>query len=285
MDSTPSKPCKVFNLHSSKTLQDYITDINDKKEEIEKLSNETICEMIGYLPDRVIENSLGKFNKMEEQGENSIVYSLKDREIALKIMKNNIANKRELEFYMYFSENYLNFPVVYKDVECIACNLENDNKEDCMVVLSELYDGSLNSVKRQLSKDQILSMIIQVSYACSILEKHELVHGDLHSGNILYKNVDENDVIPFEIDDKIYNLKTFGKLWVLWDFGNMTYTGEMIKSVNIKAIDTLHTDLNKLFTLINKSYINDLLYGDNYKNIKNTNHLINYLLQKYPNLY
>jgi hypothetical protein len=280
MDSTPSKSHKSYK---SKTLKDYMLDINDKKEEIEKLSNETICDMIGHLPDRIIENSLGNFNKMDEQGENSIVYSLKDKGISLKIMKNNIANKRELDFYMYFSENYLNFPVVYKDVECVACNLENDNKEDCMVVLSELYDGSLNSTKRQLSKEQILSMIVQVSYACSILEQHELVHGDLHSGNILYRNVEDNDVIPIEIGDKIYNIKTFGKLWVLWDFGNMTYTGEMINNVNIKAIDTLHTDLNKLFVLINKSYINDLLHGD--KNIKNTHQLIKYLLGKYPNLY
>jgi serine/threonine protein kinase len=193
-------------------------------------------------------------------------------------------NKRELDFYMYFSENYLHYPVIYKDIECRACHLNDlEKKDDCMVILSELYDGTLKSIKNTLSKEQILSMIIQVVYACSVLEQLELVHGDLHTANILYKNISD-DTIPIEIGEKTYPLKTYGKLWVLWDFGNMTYTGETIPIVEIKAIDTLHTDLYKLLVLVNKNYLNYLNELIDHKTIKTVKELIEYLFNRYPTL-
>ena len=280
--NTPPRHKDNFSL--SYSIEDYISTISEKKETISKLSDESICKMIGQLPDDVIEHSLGKFKKMSDQGENSSVYSLPKEGLALKIMENNQKNKRELDFYMYFSENYLHYPVIYKDIDCRACHLNDlEKKDDCMVILSELYDGTLKSVKNTLSKEQILSMIIQVVYACSVLEQLELVHGDLHTANILYKNISD-DTIPIEIEEKTYQLKTYGKLWVLWDFGNMTYTGETIPIVEIKAIDTLHTDLYKLLVLINKNYLNYLNELIDDKTIKTVKDLIEYLFNRYPTL-
>ena len=280
--NTPTHNKEKISL--SYSIEDYISTISEKKETISKLSDESICKMIGQLPDDVIEHSLGKFKKMSDQGENSSVYSLPKEGLALKIMENNQKNKRELDFYMYFSENYLHYPVIYKDIDCRACHLNDlEKKDDCMVILSELYDGTLKSVKNTLSKEQILSMIIQVVYACSVLEQLELVHGDLHTANILYKNISD-DTIPIEIEEKTYQLKTYGKLWVLWDFGNMTYTGETIPIVEIKAIDTLHTDLYKLLVLINKNYLNYLNELIDHKTIKTVKELIEYLFNRYPTL-
>jgi hypothetical protein len=280
--NTPTHNKEKISL--SYSVEDYISTISEKKETISKLSDESICKMIGQLPDDVIENSLGKFKKMSDQGENSSVYSLPKEGLALKIMENNQKNKRELDFYMYFSENYLHYPVIYKDIECRACHLNDlEKKDDCMVILSELYDGTLKSIKNTLSKEQILSMIIQVVYACSVLEQLELVHGDLHTANILYKNISD-DTIPIEIGEKTYPLKTYGKLWVLWDFGNMTYTGETIPIVEIKAIDTLHTDLYKLLVLVNKNYLNYLNELIDHKTIKTVKELIEYLFNRYPTL-
>ena len=62
-------------------------------------------------------------------------------------------------------------------------------------------------------------MIAQIISASSILEQLQLVHGDLHSANVLYKNVDNNDVIESKLGDTTYNIKKFEKLWVQWDFG------------------------------------------------------------------
>ena len=271
----------------SQLISDYMLSVNEKMEKINEITEESICEMIGNIPDNLI-NSLGQISKIGEQGENSIVYKIKDKGISIKIMKNTDKNKREIDFYMYFSSNYnndyLNFPVVYRDIECMACNNDEMKNEPCFIIISELYDGSLKSIKQKLSKEQIISLVAQIIYACSILEQLELVHGDLHSGNILYKNVDENDTIEAQIGDSSYAIKTFGKLWVLWDFGNMTYTGEITPETGIKALDTIKTDFHKIIPLVNKSYLTEFIYNNELKNASNTQILMNYLYEKYPNI-
>lgn len=271
----------------SQLISDYMLSVNEKMEKINEITEESICEMIGNIPDNLI-NSLGQISKIGEQGENSIVYKIKDKGISIKIMKNTDKNKREIDFYMYFSSNYnndyLNFPVVYRDIECMACNNDEMKNEPCFIIISELYDGSLKSIKQKLSKEQIISLVAQIIYSCSILEQLELVHGDLHSGNILYKNVDENDTIEAQIGDSSYAIKTFGKLWVLWDFGNMTYTGEITPETGIKALDTIKTDFHKIIPLVNKSYLTEFIYNNELKNASNTQILMNYLYEKYPNI-
>ena len=42
----------------------------------------------------------------------------------------------------------------------------------------------------------------------------------------------------------------------------MTYTGEMTPETSIKAVDTIRTDLHKFLPLINKSYIDELIYRE-----------------------
>ena len=121
-------------------------------EKINEISEESICDMVGNIPDNLI-HSLGEISKLGEQGENSIVYKIKDKGISIKIMKNTDKNKREIDFYMYFSNNYLNFPVVYRDIECMACNNDEMKNEPCFVLLSELYDGSFKSIKQNCYKD------------------------------------------------------------------------------------------------------------------------------------
>jgi serine/threonine protein kinase len=265
------------------SLKDYIDSIQSKSEIMNHIDMNSICNMVGYIPNKLIETSLGKFIKMGEQGENSIVYQVKDKGISIKIMKHSDKNKRENDFYFYFSNNYINFPVVYRDIDCMACPLEEKGENiSCLVVLSELYDGSLASIKSKLSKEQIISMVAQIISACSVLEQLELVHGDLHSGNVLYKNIDKDDFIQTQIQDKIYNIKTFGKLWVLWDFGNMTYTGELTPETSIRAIDTIRTDIHKFIPLVNKQYLNDLIYD--LKDAPSTKVLIDYLCEKYPDI-
>jgi hypothetical protein len=64
----------------------------------------------------------------------------------------------------------------------------------------------------------------------------------------------------------------------------MTYTGEITPETGVKAEDTIRTDLHKIFPLINKSYINELIYNRDLEKASNTQVLMDYLSEKYPNI-
>ena len=134
--------------------------------------------------------------------------------------------------------------------------------------VSELYDGSLSSIKDEMmsskNKLKIISMLFQVIYACLFLENDGLVHGDLHTGNVLYKNLDENDTFIYEVDGENFEIGTYGKLWILWDFGNMVENGQTINlnGEQLQAKDTVQTDIAKLSMLLslrNKSLFSPLV--------------------------
>ena len=71
----------------------FIKPKEDEEEKINEISEESICDMVGNIPDNLI-HSLGEISKLGEQGENSIVYKIKDKGISIKIMKNTDKNKR-----------------------------------------------------------------------------------------------------------------------------------------------------------------------------------------------
>ena len=286
-----SSSSSSLSSSSFPSIEEYLYSIEEKKEKIGDLKNENICNLIGYIPDKKIKSSIGSFHKLGEQGENSIVYKIEDNEdeegikgISLKIMRRDSQTKREIEFYYFFSDrlsfDYINFPFIYSSFECDACNIEKSSDTDdikCLVVLSELYDGSLLSKKGQMSDEEVVSLLCQLIKACSILKEYEIVHGDLHSGNVLYKNIKDETM---EING--YTLKTFGKLWVLWDFGNMTFNGEIIPKIEVKAINTIITDFHKILKLLNKNFINtdEILFSED----KTPEQLLEHLSQLYPSV-
>jgi serine/threonine protein kinase len=191
---------------------------------------------------------------MSEQGANSKVYRLNEQ-LAIKVVKTDEESKNEVKRYIELdprNTGILNFPVIYRSIECDACNDKKAGSKKCTLIVSELYDGSLFSIKKEFTKhrDYIVSMLIQVIFSCSRLESMGLVHGDLHTGNILYKNLNEDQELIYEIDGKDYTIKTYGKLWVLWDFGNMVEVGKTIQSTGVKAVDTVKTDIERLVSLL-----------------------------------
>jgi len=256
LESPNRSKSSSLNELSSLTLQQYVENIHQTYENIKQYSDKDLCDLVGGIEDNKF------FVLMREQGANSKVYILNDQ-LAIKVVKTDDESKNEVERYIQFdpkNTGILNFPVIYRSVECNACNptkvgLEShDSGEscECTLIVSELYDGSLFSIKKQFVKDKnsVISMLIQVIFACSILESSRLVHGDLHTGNILYKNLYKDQDLTYEIDGKDYTIKTYGKLWVLWDFGNMVEIGQTIFSTGIKAINTVKTDILRLVSLL-----------------------------------
>lgn len=167
--------------------------------------------------------------------------------MAAKIMKNNAQNRREIDWYRYFMERFFDvdmiiphFPLVSRSEHCDVCSITktyNNNDwvksvvaENCIVLFSELADGDLNSIIKQLKNDEesIQSMVSQVLMALLILEQEGVVHNDLHSGNLLYHNVNNQDSIVYpELIENLYiEIPTAGKVWVLWDFGMMVRNGD-----------------------------------------------------------
>lgn len=235
----------------------------EKQEYInENYSPKDLCNLVGGIDDK-------DFKLMSEQGVNSKVYKLIHKyKLAIKVVKTDAESKNEYERYAEFSPfnpegpGLLNFPVVFEHIECEACNPKKAGSEQCTMFISELYDGSLFLIKKEFmlreNKIKIISMLIQVIIACLALENKGLVHGDLHTGNILYKNVDENSTLEYSIEGEEFEIGTYGKLWVLWDFGNMVENGKIINlrggeekgGETLQAINTVQTDIEKLSTLL-----------------------------------
>lgn len=245
---------------SSLTIQEYVDNIYQTQRDIDEYySDEGLCDLVGGIED------VEFFVLMSEQGENSKVYKLNDQ-LAIKVLKTDKESRNEVRRYKELdpkNAGILNFPAIYRTIECDACNEQkcgssqsNDSTHStrCTLIVSELYDGSLFSIKKQFIKsqnrDSIISMLIQVIFSCFILESMGLVHGDLHTGNILYKNIENDQELIYEIDGNNYTVKTYGKLWVLWDFGNMTEVGQIIPATGVKAVNVIQTDIARLVSLL-----------------------------------
>jgi hypothetical protein len=88
----------------------------------------------------------------------------------------------------------------------------------CIIKVFDLKGGSIGSLfdSGKLSQNQIYSMIIQITYAISIMMKYRYIHGDLHDGNITYTKTDKKTIT-------INNQKvpTFGYIYSIIDYGEV----------------------------------------------------------------
>jgi len=58
-----------------------------------------------------------------------------------------------------------------------------------------LHNGNKISSLQKLSEKNLIYFLKHIIYAINVLQKHNIVHGDLHTGNILII-IKENDMIP-----------------------------------------------------------------------------------------
>ena len=253
--STPQTPRTPSTPRTPRTPQTHReTNFTTSKDFINDLSVEELCSLVGEVKleklGKVEMSRLGKEEKEEYlKAKNSRAIKKKpetfkveiDRSfgidpsftIAAKIMEDTEKSRNEIEWYTYFiDKNYPNFPRTYAAIQCDVCSKSEVVKENCIVLFSELADGDLQSLKEKMNDGQIESMIRQVLNALLVLEKEEVIHGDLNFGNLL----------GFQ-ENKDWN-------WRLWDFEMMRRNGEVSRlddELKTKVDNTFEVDWKSTF--------------------------------------
>jgi broad specificity phosphatase PhoE len=126
------------------------------------------------------------------------------------------ANQKKffMQLYHYRIDNDCKFDFIpirgNIDKEHIKSNL-------CFDMILELKQNTLDKIINKLSKQQIISAFIQISFAVFLMQKSEYYHFDSKTDNIAY-NKTNNDEINIGNFGKI---KTFGYQYSLIDYGSV----------------------------------------------------------------
>ena len=187
--------------------------------------------------------------------------------IGTKLLKDTEENRCEILYYNYFTDLVLknqtpNFPLVSVSQQCDLYEGPTIKINDCLLVFSELADGSAASIfpkptkYKKLAdseKRDMIGMLYQILMGCLTLEIHGIVQGDLHFGNILYHNEEEEEKNSGKYIHYVYEkyhiyVLHMGKLWVLWDFGLMTPNNTKNQRGDIQYT-SLKTDVRRLLQL------------------------------------
>ena len=155
--------------------------------------------------------------------------------------------------YLYFicsnckSCDYLNPNIIkYYNNLSIRKKLENDkNKRDiykrmerkkgfgnnALCILNELCDSSLkdilnNNYIEKIDDNMLYSFIFQIiSGIYSIHKLCNICHFDLHGGNILISNIEQNGYWLYNINNTDYYIPNYGYILKIWDFGRSMILG------------------------------------------------------------
>lgn len=155
--------------------------------------------------------------------------------------------------YLYFicsnckSCDYLNPNIIkYYNNLSIRKKLENDkNKRDiykrmerkkgfgnnALCILNELCDSSLkdilnNNYIEKIDDNMLYSFTFQI--LCGTYSIHKLCnicHFDLHGGNILISNIEQNGYWLYNINNNDYYIPNYGYILKIWDFGRSMILG------------------------------------------------------------
>ena len=189
----------------------------------------------------------GKIKLMKQIGTKSIagvIYMSKGTNegelyrFAVKIMKNNPQNKREIDLLELVTRQVLtnsnpHFPIMYKNFICnskIASKNsdfpEVTNNANYFINLNEIATGDLKMFmsKTKTNAEHIYTSNALAQIFMAILSFHSLglYHNDCHYGNFLYHRVNPGGYYKYQLfDDEVY-IENLGYLWVIWDFGYAT---------------------------------------------------------------
>ena len=188
-------------------------------------------------------------------------------------------------------------------------------------LLLEYCDGTLNDLIDKLTEISIIqshieniikSIFIQLLMGILCMQKIiYMVHIDLRFKNILYKNIDKNIIFYYNINGKIYEVKTYGILVIIIDFdGSRRYSNEikmnndfyklvehnnmlikpylkkLVKDYNVDKHDSLSFRLlvdNKLINMKTYNEIQNIYKNKSISDNKKFNKSINILLKSMNN--
>lgn len=142
-----------------------------------------------------------------------------------------------LELITKLVKNHIcpNFPVTYNYYICNKCKYTNPNiikfnpnYDACMLIITELANGSLSHMFRNnkniLKSKTIKIIYLQIYLGLYCLRKYyNIYHNDLHIGNVLYKKIPKKKkYIRYIINNEKYNIPNIGYIMLIWDFGLAT---------------------------------------------------------------
>lgn len=200
---------------------------------------------------------MNKYKIIKElgRGGNGIVYLVIDNYGNKYAMKKEKVNEytiksysskfwREIKFKK-FSKKYPEQFNVLIDYDFQKKKILNKSIIENVRFIYDINDGTFFSIMEHLSKKELYSAIIQITYIASLLSHHGYRHGDFHSCNIMYKNVSKNKTINIYGND----IPTYGYLYCAIDYGSIihqTYKSYISKS-KLYEFENSANDLHKIF--------------------------------------
>ena len=106
------------------------------------------------------------------------------------------------------------------------------------IVLEYIHNGSITDYITNASEPEIRGLFLQVILTiATLMYNHRMIHGDLHSGNILIGRTNQTH-IHYTFDGRTYRVQSFGIMPLLCDFGlSSSYrkirTGFMMENIEI----------------------------------------------------
>lgn len=210
----------------------------------------------------------------------------------------NELNKVEKKMETYKPKMFNVFKTAYDSLKVI---IEENNKliqkkiikykgftEEALIIVNELADMDLHDYLKQEKIQDLEGIFKQIAYGCDYMRKNNIIHFDLHVGNILLKK-QKNAVIKYKNNeiksDYIVKITDFGRSIILTDKTRNTVYKKMWKEMTRFYPNYYIKDDEKVkenFIKNIKKLGDDILYAFDlwriYKNItsltKNTNILI-----------
>lgn len=140
-----------------------------------------------------------------------------------------------------------NLPMFFSYYVCAKCEFENKEIQkyygssvgSCVLSLSEFANGGdlKHWCETSRSFDEWMNAYFQIFMGIVAIQKYfNMVHFDLHWGNVLIHNVPKGGYWEYTLDGRKYYLPNVGFLFTLWDFGYAFIPGKLVidSAVRIK---------------------------------------------------
>jgi serine/threonine protein kinase len=206
------------------------------------------ADAFGHVIQSVLANQTNVIVKIHEEKN---IYFLENELKALKTLANFENSVQYICDFSCMDDKSRWFKYVTKPTK--FCNQKADKLH--FIVMEYIEHGDLHTdfFDKNPSRLEIQSVCLQIALAIAILGfEYKIYHGDLHSGNILLDRTDQEN-ITYKVRGKKYNIKTYGYLPKLVDFGRCGFYDGRIKPAYVIE------DLYLIFTILS-TWIKDQEY-------------------------
>lgn len=169
-------------------------------------------------------------------------HNRKDLKIPCIVVVNELANGGDLEHILQ-KQFAMKLLTKGEDEDAVARRLQemfpnlNPNDRDASAEqrrdrrgkAEKLVAHAQTSREPLLTEAEVNSMLFQIVAGLYAMNKYyDMRHFDLHWGNVLVHNLPHSDgVLRYRIEGQDYFVPTYGRLYVLWDFGRVVVPKKM----------------------------------------------------------